>query len=288
MSSDASTPTAVGPTREQLLADLATDVEDGEDAPAGFDLDVPEFEENRPALQTLGGQQRALIAAALDGFSDRADVIRWARAVALHSLGEVRVEWLQDRLFSRFDMAVLCGPEWLPDHADPLPERKRKAARRGLVAIAIHPAFIAAQTRMRRLSVSYRFEDVPARPSSDGQKHPAMRPLLSELNDRQTWAVDRLLGGFGDLDAFLRWSMEVVEASFAEADPALADRVLARHPEAGRYLTAPQEDTAARVFRQNIAVDLLGAFSAAASEAVSSAVEVSEQEVGHVGHQSIE
>lgn len=233
-----------------------------------------DIEENLTALSALTEQQTDVVESFVDGFEDRANVIRWAQKAAIYTLGEFDVAHFAESLYSRSDLALLCGSEFAPEDREVSPAKAR-AGRRSVAAGNLVPACKDAANRMRYIAATQTKN--PDSPDAEGQKHPGMRPLLSELHARQRWTVNVLLEGFEDDAAFLRWAQYATEASYVEVDGELAGRVLADEPRAMDYLTT-RDDATARVFRENVAIDeLLDAFAAGASEAAGNATEVSEQ-----------
>lgn len=242
------------------------------------------IEENLTALSALTEQQTDIVHGLVDGFEDRADAIRWAQRTAIYTLGEFDVEHFSESLYSRADLALLCGSAFAPDDSVMNPLKARQA-RRSVAATTLVPACKDAANRMRYIAVTQTKN--PDSPDAEGQKHPGMRPLLSELHARQRWAVNVLLDGFEDDAAFLQWAQYATEASYVEVDGELAGRVLADEPNAVEYLTT-RGDPTARVFRENVAIDeLLEAFAAGASEAAGNATEVSEQSERNIELSSI-
>lgn len=257
-----------------MVAMSSDDPEDVDDVGDEF-AEFRDIEENLTALSALTEQQTGLVDGLVAGFDERADAIRWAQRAAIYTLGEFDVEWFGESLYSRADLALLCGPAYAPGSRTVSPAKAR-ASRRSVAAAHLIPACKAAAKRMRYLAVTQTKN--PDSPSAAGQKHPGMRPLLSELHARQRWTVNVLLEGFESDTAFLQWCQYAGEASYVEVDGDLAGRVLADEPRAVAYLTGRGDETASRVFRENVAVDeLLEAFAAGANEAAGNATEVSEQ-----------
>ena len=245
---------------------------------------LPETTNLRAALQKLSSDQLDVIGDLVDGFETRRGVIRWGQRAAIHTLGEVSGEWLADRCFSGVDMHVLitssAREDWLPDGVEPTPDGRAEDLRRGLAATEITPACGAAMRRLRWSAVEYvSEEDDTLQPDPDEQNHPAMRPALSELSDRQRWALDRALDGFESLDALTAWGQRLTEASYAEVDRELVSRISVEEPHTREMLVIGSGDTdGGPLFRESFAaMYLLPAFSRAASEVADRAGELAER-----------
>jgi len=108
-----------------------------------------------------------------------------------------------------------------------------------------------------------------------------MRPALTELDNRQDWAIRKLLRGLPSEDALLAWLQAVTEASAAEVPDELGQR-LNRERRARQYLLddvdAGDLETALW-FRESFAAKyVLPAFARAAAEVGKRAGELAEQE----------
>lgn len=247
-------------------------------------LDLPEVEENLPAMQTLRSQQRDLLDEFSQGFGSRREVLDWGRRVGVYTLGEFDSDALDRLINSKNGLGILIGPRYYPSGSKPLRPHEEVAVREAILAVEMIPAVIASMKRMRFLAVQYDLR-TDARPDSEGQRHPGMRPLLSEINDRQEYALEGFLDGFEDLSEFREWILWAVEATWAELDPAFPDRVLSREPRLASILVEESEESE-RVRETLASKYLLPAFSKAVTTAASSAAEVSER-TNRVGRQPI-
>lgn len=279
------------------LMDLADDLGllDREDAAAhGFDreavesmlADRPQVEERRPALRKLNDDQRDLLAEFIDGFASRREFLEWSQRAAVLTLGELPGEWYVRRSFSALDMSTLLVSDaryrWA-DHADKdvlAPEAARDA-RRGVAALDLLPAFSRAHKRLRWNATEYvNDHDDSFQPDPEEQRHPAMRPGLTVLQEHQGWALARLLNGFDSDDALLTWVHTLTESSFAEVDAGLARRFYAETHTREMLLGETDDDPATlRFFRESVGAKyLLPAFARAAREVGDRAGELAEQE----------
>jgi len=151
---------------------------------------------------------------------------------------------------------------------------------------------VAAHRRLRWSATEYVNDaDDSLIPDPDDQDHPAMRPALSEMSNRQCWALKRLLAGFDSRDSLISWFQIVTEASYAELDGSLAKRVLVRDSRAARMLvnnTTSENSDDAAAFREWVgALYLLPAFAAAAREVSDRAGELAEQAAGGLDFKNI-
>lgn len=245
---------------------------------------LPDTTNLRAALQKLSSDQIDVVADLVDGFESRSEVIRWGQRTAIQTLGEVSGEWLSDRCFSKLDVHVLLSSpardHWLPEGDDPVPESQAEEMRRALAATEILPACSSALRRLRWSAVEYVSDDDDTlQPDPSEQNNPAMRPALSELSERQRWALDRCLDGFASVDALTAWSQRLVEASYAEVDRNLVTRISVEEPHTREFLVVGDSDIdGGPVFRESFAaLYLLPAFATAATEVADRAGELAEQ-----------
>jgi len=245
---------------------------------------LPETTNLRAALQKLSSDQIEIVADLVDGFESRHEVIRWGQRTAIQTLGEVSGGWLSERCFSKLDMHVLLSSparaRWLPDDDEPVPMDRAEEMRRALAATEILPACSSALRRLRWSAVEYVSDDDDTlQPDPAEQNNPAMRPALSELSERQRWALDRCLDGFASVDALTAWSQRLVEASYAEMDRNLVTRITVEEPHTRELLVIGDGDRdGGPVFRESFAaLYLLPAFASAASEVADRAGELAEQ-----------
>ncbi|WP_373190070.1 hypothetical protein [Halolamina sp.] len=249
---------------------------------------LPETSNLRAALQKLTSDQTDLVARFVDGFESRRSYLRWSQDAAVHTLGELGGEWFVERAFSRTDMsALLVGrarERWLPEDGETVEPRQAEDVRRGVAAADVLPACAAAHRRLRWSATEYvQDHDDELQPDPEVQQHPAMRPALSELDERQEWALEACLEGFEGRDALMAWGHHVVEASYAEVDGDLISRLALDEPHTRNMLVvgpkAREDPEGGRLFRESFAaLYLLPAFAMAASEVAKRAGELAEQE----------
>lgn len=264
------------------------------DAPAEFDAedvaqflhDEPSDDVLRPALRRLTTDQRDLIASFVDGFQSRSAVVEWCQDAAIRTLGELPGEWMQARVNTRMDLSVLVVSDarerYRPESGELLSPRQAAGVRRGVVLSDVLPACRSAYRRLRWSATEYvQDHDDNFVPDPEVQDHTAMRPALTELDERQDWAIRRLLSGLPSEDALLAWLQAVTEASAAEIPDELGQR-LNRERRARRYLLDDVEDgdrDTALWFRESFAAEyVLPAFSRATAEVGTRAGELAEKE----------
>ncbi len=264
------------------------------DAPAEFDAedvqrflaDEPSEDVLRPALRRLTTDQRDLIASFVDGFDSRSGFVEWCQDAAIRTLGELSGEWMQARAFTRMDLSVLVVSDarerYRPESGSLLSPRQAAGVRRGVVLSDVLPACRSAYRRLRWSATEYvQDTDDSFIPDPSAQDHTAMRPALTELDNRQDWAIRKLLRGLPSEDALLAWLQAVTEASAAEVPDELGQR-LNRERRARQYLLddvdAGDLETALW-FRESFAAKyVLPAFARAAAEVGKRAGELAEQE----------
>ncbi|WP_232702212.1 hypothetical protein [Halobacterium wangiae] len=264
------------------------------DGPAEFDdagvqaflRSAPDSETLRPALQRLTADQRALIGSFVDGFKSRAAFLEWCQDAAIRTLGELDGEWFRARAFTRLDLSVLVTTDarerYAPESGDVLSRRQAAGVRRGVVLADILPACASAYRRLRWSATEYVNDaDDSFVPDPDVQEHTAMRPALTELDERQGWAIRRLLNGLPSEDALFAWLQAVTEASYAEVDGDLGRRLNGER-RARAYLLDDIDDAErhlARWFRESFAAHyVLPGFAEAASEVGKRAGELAERD----------
>lgn len=273
------------------------------DGPAEFDVedverflsDAPDGDALRPALPTLTDDQRDLIREFVDGFASRGAFLEWCQDAAIRTLGELDGDWMQTRAFTRLDLSVLITSEarrrFAPESGDVLSKRQAAGVRRGVVLSDILPACTAAYRRLRWNATEYVNDgDDSFVPDPEVQEHTAMRPALTELDDRQDWAIRKLLTGISSEDALLSWLQVVTEASYAEVDSGLGERLNVER-RARRLLlddVEPDEADLARWFRESFAAKyVLPGFAVAASEVGKRAGELAQQEATEFGETTL-
>lgn len=244
--------------------------------------DVPDAHALRPAIKKLTDDQRDLIASFVDGFRDRRAFLAWCQDAGIQTLGALGAEWSKQRAFSGVDMSMLITTPrlregWSPDGATLLSQADAADARRVVVVVDLLPACVDAVRGFRWSAVEYDTEEDGPMPSADGQQHPAMRPALSELDDRQEWVLGKLLDGFESVDAITAWYQEANEASYAEIDSSLAKELHNRRT-VREFLLDDEGEDAAR-FREALAAEfLLPAFVTAVEEVAQRAGEQNDPE----------
>lgn len=248
--------------------------------------DRPAVEERRPALRKLNDDQRDVLGSFIDGFETRREFVEWCQNAAVLTLGELPGEWYVELSFSPLSMSTLLVSrsryEWGERaESDVLAPEDARTARRGVAAIDLLPAFSRAHKRLRWNATEYVNDDDDSfQPDPDVQKHTAMRPGLTVLQDNQAWALARLLDGFEGDDALLSWCHTLTESSFAEADAGLARRFYAEGHTRQMLLGKTDDNPATlQFFRECVGAKyLLPAFSRAAREVGERAGELAEEE----------
>ena len=281
---------SAAPSDDSGGRDEPATVEEGNARASTFDRDavdrllngLPETQEFRPAVGKLTQDQREIVAEFVDGFRSRRGFVRWSQRASLHTLGSLSGEWFVDRAFSGPDMAVLLTSRARTAWVDDPPDLEAAARqRRAVAAVDVLPACLDAVRALRWNATEYvNDRDDDLQPEADLQKHPAMRPALTEMDEKQGWAIRHALDGFDSEDAFLTWGSYLGEASFAEADRDLVTRVLVDEPHTKRMvIRQPHDDPDGPFFRESwAAVELLPAFATAAREVVDKAGELAEGE----------
>jgi len=225
-------------------------------------------ERRQPALERLSRDQREHREALLAGFDSRADVLGWLVSVTGATLGRLPEELyraLADDVVAavRDEPTPLLGA--LLDRDDAVDGVESRVVRARLAATALAPAHSRAIRALRddaqEQAPSRASEETPADP--ERERHVAMRPSLSEIEQHQQQALVGLLAGFTDLSAVLRWG-DVLELAchgtlptdwIADAvnDPAMRRVLLvggeAGHPDRRTHHRA-REVVAARLCRR--------------------------------------
>jgi len=234
-------------------------------------LEPPRFDSpTRPALETLSRDQRELISSWLSGFGSRRDLLLWSHEATVATLGQLPPEWHVERLMSLSELSSLLVVEeerrrWVDEDALLSPERAREW-RLAIASRDLVPACQEALRRVRWSAVEYADDDDADDPTYvdvDDQEAAAMRPGLEETADRQRWAVERGLEGFGGLEEIVEtWVPTAIHASYGELDKDLAEAFWSEAPL--RAMFVERDDSAARFFRESfVATEFLPPFSAA-------------------------
>lgn len=229
----------------------------------------------RPALETLARDQRELIGSWLDGFEDRAQVLKWCHKASVLTLGHLDREWHLERLMSGSELATLIVTDererWVSETDDLLEDDLALEYRTVLASEDLIPATRGALRSLRWSTVERTHdhdEDDPTRVDPDAQTDPAMRPGIAETADRQTWVIDRALHGFDSLDDVVEtWVPVANQASFGEVDDQLAADIWHEGPLRSMFIERAGEDGAPRFFRETfVASELLGPFNLAIAQ----------------------
>jgi hypothetical protein len=233
---------------------------------------------DRPALAKLSSDQVDVVADLLDGFETRSEVIRWMGDVTVRAIGSLDDEWFADLATDSGAMSALLGRPWGTLDPETFSASTAKETRRGIAAKDLIPAIQRSHSEFRWAASEYydEVESVDQLPDPGKQKHPGMRPALSALDDRLEWALDRLLNGFADPEAFLVWGQTVISGTYAELDADVVEGAYFEMPVRRRMLG---ESPKARFFRESWAAEfLLPGFNRAAARAAARATEVVENE----------
>jgi len=277
---------------------MIDDAHDRQPEDVGFDSSdvrrlqrsLPETTNLRAALQKLTSDHVELVESFVDGFDSRQEFVRWGQRAAIHTLGELSGEWVADRAFTGLDMSALVTTDarrrWVDDPSELYPADRAADIRRGVVATELLPACSSAVRRLRWSAVEYVSDtDDTLQPDPAVQQNPAMRPALSEVHERQRWALDRALEGFDSLDALTVWGQRLTEASYAEVDGDLITRITVDEAETTRrfLVVGEGDEDHGPFFRTSFAAAyLLPAFASAAREVADRAGELAEQELTEV------
>jgi hypothetical protein len=244
---------------------------------------VPDVDQTtRPALAKLCQDQLDLLRSFLEGFESREALLRWSQDAVIGTLGHVDDGWNTEVAMSRSDLATLITSNerdvW--GDGDPPELETAEVYRRAMAATDLIPACRAAARKMRWSATEYVNDanDV-LQPEPDVQSHPVMRPALSELAQRQEWALDRLLAGFDDLDDLQAWIMAANQATYAELDEDLSRDLFHEAHTRDLLVTSPDDHRHGPFFRESFAAKyLLPAFNRAARELSDRSGELAEQE----------
>ncbi len=247
--------------------------------------DYPDLDRHtRPALAKLADDQHDVLLGLLEGFDDRRALLEWAQDAIVATLGELEEEWATELAMSRSDLAVVITSdrrdEWVDEDREPPELGKAKMYRRALAAEDLVPAFRSAYRKMRWNAVEYvNDDDDELQPDPSIQRHPAMRPALSEMAQRQEWALGRALDGFRDQDQLMSWVLRAVEASHGELEGELATDLYSETHTRRMLVVEPSDHKHGQFFRESFAATtLLPAYTRAARKLSEKAGELVEQE----------
>jgi hypothetical protein len=184
--------------------------------------DITEIETVRPALVTLTRDVRRMQADLLAGFDNRRAVLSWCQRLTVRTLGTLGDDFYRElsRQFRGSEEGVLLAAFLTPAaRTRDLDEDVARELRERLLARRLDPAFRTAFRHLRKDAGEYIDE------AGDGdahdptrQQHLAMRPSLTEIDEYQADALDRLLDGLADTSEILDWSKVLVLATHGEVE----------------------------------------------------------------------
>ncbi|MFC7070576.1 hypothetical protein ACFQL9_13060 [Halobaculum lipolyticum] len=192
--------------------------------------DAPVDAMGRRALATLSNGELEVVADAVTPFEDRRAVIEWMTRCAVHSLGQLPDGWFTAEgtavetavLFDRVLMSALLGRPW--GNLSNVDEGWAREQRLGLLAKDLLPALHRGVREIRWNATDYTAPQEPVDPDPSNQRHPAMRPGLSDLLTRAEWLVERFLDGFESGAEYLSWATFATTATYGELDDEVARR----------------------------------------------------------------
>jgi len=188
----------------------------------------------RPALVTLVNDVDELTAELLAGFPSRRDLLRWEQRAVVRTLGEIDPEFWgvlgrQMRTGARADEregAMLAALLDASARTRPVSEDAAETYRERVVSNILIPAFHGAFRELRKSATEYvgagQGDVTTHDPTS--QRHIAMRPALTEIDEWQEQALGMVLDGFDERASILEWASVLELASHGEAERALASR----------------------------------------------------------------
>ncbi|MFC7096050.1 hypothetical protein [Halobaculum marinum] len=191
--------------------------------------DAPVDAMGRRALATISEGGVELIADAVTPFEDRRAVIEWMTRCTVHSLGELPETWFTASdssevetavLFDRVMMSALLGRPW--GDVGAVDDDWAREERLALVAKDVLPAMHAGVREIRWSATDYSAPASKMDPDPLNQRHPAMRPGLTDLLERAEWLVEQLLDGFGSGAEYLSWASFATTATYGELDREVA------------------------------------------------------------------
>lgn len=178
----------------------------------------------RPAIRALSEPQRRYLARFVAGFDSVDDVLSWGRGALVQTLGEFSVDDVASYVTDRGVLHVLVDGYPAPGDAPALEPGERTRIRVGIATLDYLPECRAARRRIR-WDVK---EWAPGEwngglPDGQNQRHPAMLPALTEVDERTKWGFDRFLDGFGSLPEFQVWHEEFTDSAFMTLDGTLVE-----------------------------------------------------------------
>lgn len=181
-------------------------------------------EEYRPSLSNLDRRQQDALDELVDGFADRADVLRWVQRLGVVTLGRLPNRVMREVAVSETMLELLIvtsDRRQFVAHGDPtdldVAERYRER-----FAGKLLPFTNEAVRDFRDSAVEYLDDD--ARPDPERHESVAHRPSLSELDARQRRSLDALLDGkLGSYRDVVGWARSLNLATEGEIDSGDAD-----------------------------------------------------------------
>lgn len=182
----------------------------------------------RPSLVKLVGDVSNVEDELLAGFPSRRDVLRWSQRLTVRTLGTIdddfyralgrqfRYEQLGEDGEQRRQGVLLAALLEPGARSRELPETGVRELRTRLAAVTIRPASHRAFRVLRKSAGEYIDDSAGAEHDPARQLYVAMRPELTELDDRQADVLAALLDGFGELDDVLKWGDDLELATHGE------------------------------------------------------------------------
>lgn len=233
------------------------------DARGGLDGRTP----TKPALKALHHDQRALLAPSVvddpvvdhglrGGFPHRKAVISWYQRAVVRTLGYV-ADYIPPATLAR-DHVVLSAliVETPRRNWDPNPMSLENAAiYRRRIETRLVEACRRAYNELRKHAGEYIDPEDDERGNLDParQENVAMRPAFQEFDDGQAAALDRLWGGFEDVDHLLEWTHWLSEPTNGAIEAALPTMI--RQDDVLRgHLLGRSSPAQARRYRERFAI----------------------------------
>ena len=245
----------------------------------GEDGDVLDIETVRPALVTLTRDVRDMQNELLEGLASRRALLEWLQRATVRTLGT-----LDDDFYRKFGVAlrsersVLLGAVLAEkERRIDLDEDVARELRERLLARRLDPAFRNAFRHLRKDAGEYIDEAGPGDAHDpQTQVHIAMRPSLTEIDEYQGEALDRLLDGLTDGSDVLDWGKVLTLATHGEVEGDLVERCYLESS-TRRVLTSPEPvDRKARELLA--ATHILPAFNAGVRDLCGKSGETAEAE----------
>lgn len=224
----------------------------------------------RPALIKLTTDIESLVNQLETGFSDRADILRWARSSITKTLGEVPTSWyrelaaqfrgVSDRAGERVLLEALLveNCRTLDLDSSAVDELKRRIA-----IEVLEPAYHSAFRSLRNDATEYVDSDGASETDHDAHKQSyiAMRPYLTEIDRYQRVVIGSLIDGLDDDGEIRRWGAVLEHATHGEIESGFVNRCL-REPSTRSLLTETDPTVAQERARELFAAaHLLPAFN---------------------------